>query len=382
MKFCKTFLIILIFGILISPLFYINTADKSVQENRTLAKFPKMKIGKKTNYEFGKDFESWLSDRFGGRSALIDSRFKTLYKINGRIENDKMVMLSDGMTFDKNKLKRFCTPINEKSFHKIKNDLEKLNNWCKLHNIKLYMFIAPEKEDVFMDKIPNVPHCSEKMVLDFVSKVKEQMNMDILYPRDLYLQERKEFTHFHTDHHWTEYGAFLFYQMLSKKIRENFPKFSELSETDFDVFFNEMPRAGSFKNLFDRPFHKGSSCTLLGLSKEDCPLTHQYAYYDHKNKEQLKVDYGPINMSRYTKNLNSKNNLKVALLGASHGGFLMPFLPYSVKEVLMLRVNNEEKGIKNCHDMKRFEKYILDFKPDILLLYTTSSGVLSFSKLY
>ena len=383
MKYYKIFFPVIVLLLLVFPLIKMNTAQITKKENRTLAKFPKISGKEGVNTKFGKEFESWLGDRFWGREQLIEVNFQTLYKINGRIENDRAVMTSDGMAFGKKMVKDFCRPIDKKQFNKIKTNLAKLKKWSKEHNIKLYVLIPPDKEDVFIDQIPNIPlKCKKNSAQDFVSKIKKEIDMDILYPRDLYKKKYKEFTHAHTDHHWTEFGAFLTYQQLSKRIKKDFKNFQTLSEADFNVFHNVKPREGYFKNLFDRPFYEGSNCFQLGLSLKQCPLTHEYAYYDHKDKEQLKVEFGPIKMSRRTKYLKSKNKLKVALLGASHGGFLMPFLPYSVKEVLMLRVNNEEKDVKNIYDMKRFEKHILDFKPDILLLYMSSPHLRNFAKLY
>lgn len=383
MKYGRWFLIIVILGTLMLPVCHINKEKITVRENRTLAKIPKIKKDGRLNESYGKEFESWLGDRFWGRDKFIDARFNLLYKLNGRIENDKAFMDKDGMIFDKNKIKTICSPISEEKFVKIKRNLELLKNWCEKHNIKLYIFIPPEKEDIFFDKINHFyKNCAKEPISTFVMQVKNEVGIDILYPKELYQGNHKEFTHTHTDHHWTEYGAWLTYQELSKRIKKDFPNFRILSESDFDVFYDVRPRLGSFKNLFERPFYSGTNCNTLRLYGKKCPLTHSYPYYNHKHKERLKVNYGPLPMSRYTTYLDARNNLKVTLLGTSHGGFLMSFLPYSVRDSLMLRVNNEEKDIVDVYEMKRFEKFILDFKTNILLLYVTSSSLDQLSELY
>ena len=66
------------------PLFHMNTAEITEQENRTLEKFPEMKKGKEFNLNYGKEFESWLGDRFGGRGAIIFLNVSIHYLITGK----------------------------------------------------------------------------------------------------------------------------------------------------------------------------------------------------------------------------------------------------------------------------------------------------------
>ena len=94
MKYYRLFFGISILIALALPLFHMNTAEITEQENRTLAKFPKMRKKGKLNTNYGKEFESWLGDRFWGRDQLIDTRFQALYKINGRIENEHLSIYS------------------------------------------------------------------------------------------------------------------------------------------------------------------------------------------------------------------------------------------------------------------------------------------------
>ncbi len=383
MKKYKIFISICVLVVLVIPLCHINPDKTSKQENRDLAVFPSISKEGKLNYDYGKEFEAWLGDRFWGREALIGAGFQTIYKINGKIENKQALMSPDGMIFDKDRIKSICTPINKEEFNKIKSSLKSLKTWCNSHNIKLYIFISPDKEDVFLDQFADLlQKCERDSVSNFISRIKRELDIDILYNKDIYKENHKEFTFAHTDHHWTEYGALLTYQELSKRIKKDFPDFTILSKSDFNVFYNTYPRSGNFDNLFERPFYNGSNCATLGLFNKNCPLTHRYAYYDHKKLKHLNVEHGPIGWSRLTNFLDSENNLNVTLLGESHGGFLMSFLPYSVRNVFMIRTNNFENNVENIYDMKRFEKLILDFKTDILLIYFSSSTLKHFSNFY
>lgn len=126
------------------PLFHINTAEITEQENRTLAKFPKMIKKDKPNYEFGKEFESWLGDRFWGRDKLIDARFQTMYKINGRIENDQAFVGDDGWMFMKHGI--VDVPSLEKQYAEVKKSadiLKRFDDKFKGKNIPIYLVLSP-----------------------------------------------------------------------------------------------------------------------------------------------------------------------------------------------------------------------------------------------
>ena len=379
MKFCKTFLILFIFGLLISPLFHINMADKIKQENRTLAKFPKIKKDEKVNYEFGKDFETWLGDRFGGRNKLINFRFKTLYKVNNRVENNKAFMNSDGYIYLKHHIGVLKEPIDTQDMSIIRQNLSYLSEWCDKNKIKLYILIVPTRENLVLpdsEYVPPRPDLVEKHISEL-----SDLPINILYPKDLYENKKyDDYPFYHTDHHWTEFGAFKSYQVLTERIKKDFPKLHSCSEDEFNTFYAKKVRNGDFQKLFNRSFVIGYCCPQVGLDKGNCPLAHKYRYYDHKMKPKLNVSMGSSPMSRVTHFNEVENNLKMTLLGYSSNIFLMSFLPFSVRDLQMLRVNNQEKNEKLS--MARFEKHILDFKPNILVLSIRDSHFIRFKELY
>ena len=64
MRFFKIFWILLFLSGSVIPLFHMDTAQITEQENRGLAKFPKVKKNREINTNYGKEFEAWLGDRF------------------------------------------------------------------------------------------------------------------------------------------------------------------------------------------------------------------------------------------------------------------------------------------------------------------------------
>ncbi len=368
--------------LLFVPMSHISTVTKSVQENRMLAKYPSL-LDKTLNLNYGKQFEKWFNDRFRGRDFLLDLYTGINFYTNKYVRNNSAVKNTEDMIFNIKNLSVLSEQISQANMRKISENIEKLKDWSNLHRIDLYILIPPAKEDIYKYKLNDFYTHIDKnksVIYDLQKYIVEHNGVNLIYPRDVYFKRYADLTHNKTDHHWSEFGAFLGYQELMKEIQKKYSDAPILSIKDFKTFYKKKPRLGSYKNLFDRPFYNGSDCRNLGL-RELCPLHDKYRYFDHKDRKNLKIQNGPIKMSKIT-NYDKGYPKRVTLLGNSYGGFLMPFLPYTFSDVQMLRVNNQEKRVKNVYDMKRFEKHILNFNTDILIFYMASPYIYSLKNMY
>lgn len=74
------------FIMLLIPFSHINKEDKSLSENRMLAKWkPLINQEGKLNYNFGKDFESWFNDRFNTREFLVSVKSIIPHKTTNKV---------------------------------------------------------------------------------------------------------------------------------------------------------------------------------------------------------------------------------------------------------------------------------------------------------
>ena len=98
-KYCRLLLVVFILGLLVVPLFHMNTAEIMEQENRSLAKFPEIKKKGKLNSDYGKEFESWLGDRFWGRDKLIAVNGYMRYTIEKNYSKNGVFKGEEGWLF-------------------------------------------------------------------------------------------------------------------------------------------------------------------------------------------------------------------------------------------------------------------------------------------
>lgn len=339
------------FILLFLPMLHISDAEKSEQENRMLAKYtPLIDYRGGCNLKYGKNFDAWFSDRFWGRDELVKVYYK-IKKINKYIITAKASKLKNDWYFNDNELSTLT--ISEKQKVQYKKNIQYLLQFCKENNIKCYMEIVPAKIYYAKDGLINNKLKEYNDTLpQFIKYIKETLNFEIIYPLDeLKEADKSDYVYFKTDHHWTDWGAYIGYQALLKQLKKDFPDIYEAKEGDFDISYSKKVRAEA-----DRKYWQGYTCNLLHQN-QDCSLNIDYKYYDGKNKHINAISYGEFH--------NSDGKYKALLIGNSFTENFKPFLVYSFKDIKRFRCNTA-----SYDDLKlsRWKKEILEFKPDVLIL--------------
>lgn len=309
-----------------------------------------MIIGGGCNLKYGKNFDAWFSDRFWGRDELVKVYYK-IKKINKYIITAKASKLKNDWYFNDNELSTLT--ISEKQKVQYKKNIQYLLQFCKENNIKCYMEIVPAKIYYAKDGLINNKLKEYNDTLpQFIKYIKETLNFEIIYPLDeLKEADKSDYVYFKTDHHWTDWGAYIGYQALLKQLKKDFPDIYEAKEGDFDISYSKKVRAEA-----DRKYWQGYTCNLLHQN-QDCSLNIDYKYYDGKNKHINAISYGEFH--------NSDGKYKALLIGNSFTENFKPFLVYSFKDIKRFRCNTA-----SYDDLKLscWKKEILEFKPDVLIL--------------
>lgn len=343
--FCTVF-----FALLFVPMSQISDAQKSTQEKRILATYKPLLKDKKINLNFGKDFDAWFSDRFWGRDELIKVYYK-IKKINKYIMTAIASKLKNDWYFNNNELSTLT--ISEKQKVQYKINIQYLLQFCKENNIKCYMEIVPAKIYYAKDGLINNKLKEYNDTLpQFIKYIKESLDFDIIYPLDeLKEASKSNYVYFKTDHHWTDWGAYIGYQAILKQLKKDFPDIYKAKEGDFNISYSKKVRAEA-----DRKYWQGHTCKLLHQN-QDCVLNTNYKYYDGKNKHIKAISYGEFH--------NSEGKYKALLIGNSFTENFKPFLAYSFKEIKRFRCNTAPNDNLK---LSRWKKQILEFKPDVLIL--------------
>lgn len=164
----------IVFLFLILQFIYLSNDDISKQENRALNKFPSFIINKKINKNFGFEFNSWLSDHFGGRQTLIDLRLLILYKLNNKIANENAFVGDNNWVFPTNGIKTISSEEEQRYTNiEIANALKKINTLLKGKNNQVYVVLEPSRSLLYKENwykyYPYVPY------IDYIEELKNEL---------------------------------------------------------------------------------------------------------------------------------------------------------------------------------------------------------------
>ena len=343
------------------PMSNISQKDFLYLEGRPRKEWQSLFQNKKINYNFGYDFNKWFEDRFFLRDDLV--------KFFNQVSILLLQKNSQGF-IDKDWLYRGLYKSNATTTDDF-DALIQLNDFCNHNNIKLYVLIVPDKNDIYFSKKNNV--LINKSHNDFLSLVNNYKNqVRIIYPYSEMMNTKdKMLLYFKTEHHWTDDGAFIGYQELMKVIQKDFPIINVQSKEDYNYFYNNLVRGD-----FNRKFNNGTTCDAMTLSKKQYKKYHKtpYRYYRHRKYDLLNIQ--SENISKHLRKMYYYpfgSDLKVLLLGTSQSENLCEFVPYTFKQVKRLRNNNvmDIPGVDNFKIMKYYKQEILDYHPDILIFCIT-----------
>ncbi len=362
--------------ICILPLLSISQENKSNIENRTLAVYkPLINKDCRINKNFGKDFNDWFSDRFYLRNNLIIFNNNLQYFLSNNIFITSKYIYDKKTNWTVAKNNLYPMQYNKNLLKQISDNFNLLNQYCDNKSIKLYILIVPTKSVIY----PKETACGiyNKQITE---RIKEEQNVinylkkntdcNIIYPYSELLEGKKvDYVFFKSEHHWTDWGAYIGYKKLAKEIKNDFPDFNVISLTEYNKSTNKLVCAD-----FHREFGIGQTINRMAISKHIKKKAHKvlYNYYDNKNNKTLRCN---INFDSMVKSYHYKNtnHLKIFSAGTSMNENLNRYLPYGAEDMLYMRWNNV-KGVKNSDTFKfykRFDKKIAAYKPNIMVVCLT-----------
>ena len=337
------------------PMSHISDAKKSEAENRNLAVWkPFIDKNGRINYNFGRNFDSWFSDRFNFREELFQFYVKTFVLPN------KYPCFSNTIWNKKeNTFINLACSIREFDSERVSLKLKELHRFLAERNIKLVVFIVPDREFV-MDARSVYPLINpqftslEKMVAELSD------NINIYYDIDAFRTEQeKNSLVYHNDHHYNEFGSYVVYKFLCEKL-----DITPANLDDFNITTSNNTRNVDFlrKNYFNGSLIK--KFPVLNQRKDI--LDREYSYYDYKYQDDVKLT--PIPGSRLSYefyNPHGRSDEKLYIIHSSFGERVLQFVQANYKHIVNRRYNPVSgRDFSSVPIVEDMEKY----KPDTVVI--------------
>lgn len=377
--------VVLFFILLYIPMQKLDTNSFSFKELRYLAQYQPFIINGEINYSWGTNFSNYFADHFFKRDEIIEifSKFKYYLSYNNySILGHAVINKRNNWCF---RLEDYSLavfkPLDDVQVKKISENFKRLNDFCKKNNISLYIVVVPSKEDIYKKYNNYLPKDGIENFNQIYNYSKYICDVKIIFPsKEFKALAQTDYLFYKTDYHWTDFGAFVAYQMLAESISKDFPNFISLTKKDFDIYKNKLVRYD-----FDRKFNMGQILyAFLNLNDDKIAnkvLDTEYSFYKHKNENLLKIqvdNYLRIKDYYYP----SKNNLTAMEIGNSMAENFNEFLPYSFRHLKYFRANNGYRDFLHEFRISEYEKEILKMKPDILILTLSSGHIVPMLNMY
>lgn len=206
--------------------------DNNNYENRNLYTKPSFEYGNIAT--FPKNYENYYNDHLAFKNEIRTLRSKVLYNLfktssNGNviIGKNNWLFYNGAFSLDGNPISDYqnITRYSNNELEKIKQNLISNRDKLKNQGIDMYIFVIPNKENVYADYMPKIINresndkSKTEVLLDYLNK---QSDLEIIYPKNELINNRKNYdTYLKNDTHWNSFGAYVGVAKLVNRIDPN-----------------------------------------------------------------------------------------------------------------------------------------------------------------
>lgn len=301
--------------------------DIASTENRATAKMPAFNI----NYldPFPDSFENYYNDHFTLRSKLI--RLHTALNIEQYGKSpypEKVIIGRDGWLFSGgNAMESYCglNRLTCQELQRMAIELEYRNRYLAAHNCKFYLLVAPDKANVYIDKVPSIFYrfCKKtrlEQLMEYLQRYSHVNAVNILY--DLRNNTDKGNLYYKLDNHWNQLGALFAAKVLLKKMHTDNLLIDTISTKHYQIL--------------QKPLVGGDLTEMLTYSNGYSDIFYTIQPYNGFKSEEVKYKTYVVPKSfaypwDYEKRRvkKTKNKPKILVISDSFGEAIFPFLAES-----------------------------------------------------
>ncbi|MBB3000782.1 MAG: hypothetical protein V4793_04900 [Paraburkholderia tropica] len=199
------------------------SGDGSNSEQRNLTSFPSLDLSEERINDFPKDFDAYVNDRFGFRNVFLNLHSYLLYKIF-HVSGAAKVLAGQGnwlFIFDDGSRPDILRQgqLSTEKLEDWKQTLNRRYTWLKSQGIDYRFMVGTEKSTVYPEYLPKGVLGKGPSRLQGIESYLGNPSYFVNPAAALKARKGEERgLYFHTDTHWTQYGAYLGYRELMKSI--------------------------------------------------------------------------------------------------------------------------------------------------------------------
>lgn len=181
--------------------------------------------------KFTKQYYKYFTKCYYGRDIAIFLYNTFVFKITGQspvpnkvlIGKDNHLFLCDYGIYNSINDYQGCIQLSSDELKSIYVFLETFTKWCDTRGILCYWVIAPDKQTIYYDKLPDSILQFSKTTADQIVEYLSSKNIPLIDLRPKLIEEKQKHVElfYKTDSHWNKLGAYLAYSYIIKVLSTN-----------------------------------------------------------------------------------------------------------------------------------------------------------------
>ncbi len=259
-------------------------------ENRSVAEAPAFSLD--TIEEFPEQWEAYYNDRLPFRSQLIGINSELEYMVFGASSNQGVITGQDGWLFynnltDDNSIEAYkgMNLFTEEELRQIADKLAVEEEALAEKGTEFILFIAPNKERVYAEKLPEYYGAPADMyrTRQLIDYLCANTDIRVVYPYEELMEAKAadpRRLYYRLDTHWNELGAYTGVKALLRELDISMPPLEELTVTETEPTICDL---ADMINLRERlntdPDYRLSGYDEYHLTTELHDITGAYIYH-------------------------------------------------------------------------------------------------------
>lgn len=331
----------------------------SDEENRELAAYPVLydkENGWNTSYI--ENFDEWINDNLRGRTEIVKINSTLQYKLFHRILRDNLVAGKNDWLFNKSDdlvtEYQHVNLLTDDQVGEFTSNMQAFSDYLGGRGISFYYMQCYEKESIYPNEyLQGVKQLGNISRTDqVVDGLKTKTDINVIDCKiDLLNHAKTEQVYYkYADNHWNDYGAFIGYQDLMKRIQIDYPRIKVLDKNDYNIENIEQ------------------SVSLYGYQYPYSDISPEYRIKNPGAVEitdTAKKNWADLHVQDFIHeyaNNSSGNSLRILLVGDS---YIRQFLKDDVAESFSNTLSIDWSNLDNL------DSVIDRFRPDIVVLENT-----------
>ena len=367
----KVFILCMIVFFLLNLI--ISDKEMSEEENRMLARMPKVTWSSIISGDFMTKYESYLSDQFPGRNIWRSIKVGLSGIGGSRKEGGVLIGKDDYL------MEEIAVPDQET----LMENLEAIRQFeNRSRDVQMYMLLVPNAACILSERLPAFATVSDQSRM--FAQVKRELGEDVewLDASAALKKHAGEKIYYKTDHHWTSLGAFYTFSQVAEQVKIKTDVSSSFVSYPVSTTFNGMlaAKSGCRLNVKEEIYiyvpRDTDNDVVVNYVDEQRKTASLYDSSKLKTRDQYAVFLGE-NTSVVDIKTVSESQRRLLLVKDSYANSFVPFLTPYFREIVLVDPRYYSGTIEDIMDTYRITDVMFLYSGNTFFRDNNLKGVLS-----